>query len=419
MTCCREATAAAPPDAAGLGRVRDCLGEALRHAAEGRPWQPSCETGPETAAEAAAILRACSEAWDLSAWADYRARHAAGTISLAGADLRELFLEGVDLSGLDLAGANLSGAQLQNASLERATLAGATLERANLLRAELSNADLTGAKLRGAILEEANLWQGRLENADASEVVFRGARLWQARLAGADLSGADCRNADLSKADLARARLSAAGFTGARLDHADLTEADFENALLHGTNFHMALLTGALLLTPQANVDDATDFVGANLDAARLEPDLRTRLEANIRRRYWETWYATRPRLAGPVRAFWWISDYGTSTQRLLGTFLAATLLFTAVYALNPWLIEGLRPPLEGAGGPVWSAAALGVRSFYFSIVTMTTLGFGEMHAAPATLLSYAVLIPHILVGYLLLASLVTRMAILFQSVAP
>lgn len=55
------------------------------------------------------------------------------------------------------------------------------------------------------------------------------------------------------------------------------------------------------------------------------------------------------------------------------------------------------------------------LRSCYFSIVTMTTLGFGDIHAAPGSIAGYLLLTTHVILGYVLLGALVTRLAVLFQ----
>jgi len=80
--------------------------------------------------------------------------------SLAGADLRRLWLSYWDLSKLDLCGAYLRGTYLVGSDLSGCDLRGANLEAANL----------SNACLRGAILEKANLLDAIVDSAD-----FRGA----------------------------------------------------------------------------------------------------------------------------------------------------------------------------------------------------------------------------------------------------
>lgn len=65
------------------------------------------------------------------------------------------------------------------------------------------------------------------------------------------------------------------------------------------------------------------------------------------------------------------------------------------------------------------SNGQLFVRSLYFSIVTMTTLGFGDMYAKPTSLMGHLLLCIQVLLGYIMLAVLVTRISIMFSSEGP
>jgi len=58
-------------------------------------------------------------------------------------------------------------------------------------------------------------------------------------------------------------------------------------------------------------------------------------------------------------------------------------------------------------------------RVIYFSVVTMTTLGFGDMYANPQSYLGHALLVFQVLLGYVLLGALITRLSILFTSGGP
>ena len=104
--------------------------------------------------------------------------------------------EAVEFSGEDLAGAELSRADLSGA-----VLFDTNLSKANLIGADLSGSDLTGADLSGADLTKANL---------------KGARLWNADLSGAKLVEADLSEADFWKANLYSVRLWRADLTRAK-----------------------------------------------------------------------------------------------------------------------------------------------------------------------------------------------------------
>ena len=89
--------------------------------------------------------------------------------SLAGADLRNLYLSSMDLSNLDLRGANLKGCRLSYG--------------------KLAGSDLTNADLTDAVLTSANF-----EKAVLVDTLFRGAIV-----AGADFSEAKGLNTELIK----------------------------------------------------------------------------------------------------------------------------------------------------------------------------------------------------------------------------
>jgi len=59
------------------------------------------------------------------------------------------------------------------------------------------------------------------------------------------------------------------------------------------------------------------------------------------------------------------------------------------------------------------------LRALYFSIVTMTTLGFGDMYARGQSIFGHLLLILKVLLGYVLLGALVTRFAVFFTGDGP
>lgn len=76
--------------------------------------------------------------------------------SLAGADLRFLWLVHWDLCGRDLRAANLRGTQLTGSDLSSCDLRDAVLEAANLSGACLRHARLDNANLKGALVSGAD-----------------------------------------------------------------------------------------------------------------------------------------------------------------------------------------------------------------------------------------------------------------------
>ena len=57
--------------------------------------------------------------------------------------------------------------------------------------------------------------------------------------------------------------------------------------------------------------------------------------------------------------------------------------------------------------------------ALYFSVVTMTTLGFGDIAANPDSWCGQTLLMVQVILGYVLLGALVTRFAVLFTAGGP
>jgi uncharacterized protein YjbI with pentapeptide repeats len=81
--------------------------------------------------------------------------------SLAGVDLRNLYLSGMDLSNLDLRGANLKGCRLSNGKLAATDLTNADLTDALLINTSFKNANLVGTLFRGAIVTGADFSEAK------------------------------------------------------------------------------------------------------------------------------------------------------------------------------------------------------------------------------------------------------------------
>ena len=93
-------------------------------------------------------------------------------------------------------------------------------------------------------------------------------------------------------------------------------------------------------------------------------------------------------------------------------SFAVLAFLFAAAYALNPQSLVATWA--EGQNHAIDFGYAV-----YFSIVTMTTLGFGDVYPAPQSALGQILLSVQVILGYMLLGALVTRFAVLFTAGGP
>jgi hypothetical protein len=256
---------------------------------------------------------------------------------------------------------------------------------------------------------------------------LQGANLQLCRLNKANLRGANLYGAELQRAMLNQADLRDANLADANLDRASLKEADLRGAQLKGTHLASAQLRMSLAdevtLFEGVKFDDRTNFTGVALDTVRMPYEDRVRLEYNLRKPQWIQWCAERPVRGAAARLFWSISDYGRSTERILCCFLGLALMFAVIYLLPHLLgletafVSNLATFQDPSGGdsplPV---PTMIVRAACFSLVTMTTLGFGEVHAAADSIPGHLLVATQGILGYILMGALITRMAIMFQS---
>ena len=328
----------------------------------------------EINSQALQALRAGREAW--VAW---RASNKDATSALAAADLSELDLAGYDLSGFDLTECDFYRTDLREADLKMARMRGADLSHANL-----DGIDGYKLDLHGAFLTEASAI-----SADLSSVNFIDADMRGARLKGANMTGSD-----LTRARLGHADLTAANLVEARLDEVDLTQANLSETNLTGSHYggyrrmrgHFYGIRG--LDSAHGNalfVRDAKD------------QDYLDTLELEITRMP-EGW---RKRLSEQLFSAWGLIDHGRSLLKVgWYAFIIATV-YGLFYALDMHLGWGLMDYSTSAQS--WFTP------FYYSIVTYTTLGFGDVTANSA--LGEIIVISEVIVGYFTLGLLLSILA--------
>ncbi len=268
--------------------------------------------------------------------------------------------------------------------------------------------------LQGADLEEAHL-----EGADLCLAHLEGASFGLAHLEGANLQDASLQGAVLLWAHLERTYLLDSHLERANLYDAHLEGADLTIAHLEGADLSAVAVDGSTLFW-HCTIDHKTDFRGVGLESCRIDEGTKYLLQYNKQRMNWEDWYRGQsekkwlckmhPLLTSPVRLFWCLSDYGRSTIRILVVFIALAIVFAIAYWAKPdcVMVNGQ------VGGLVNFLHAL-----YFSVVTMTTLGFGDIAANPASSCGQVLLMLQVFLGYFLLGAIVTRLSILFTAGGP
>lgn len=282
---------------------------------------------------------------------------------IAFRDLSNAALAGRDLTGANLFNAKLVGADLRNARLDDADLTGADLSGADLTGASLIRAGLGKACLADAHLFEASMTEATLTLADLSSADLRCTRLDGARMRDANLT-----NADLTYADLCGAELSLCQVAGAHFDNADLRHARLRNL----AGFDKARWRGC-------DIRDINFAGGYLLRRFIIDQNYLTEFQHQSRRNRW-------------IYALWSLtSDCGRSATRWLGCIVLQILLFAFLYQWVALDLGGYPSPIS---------------TLYFSVVTLTTLGFGDV--VPASTAAQIIVMGEVLTGYMMLGGLLS-----------
>ena len=232
-------------------------------------------------------------------------------------DAQEADLAGSDLSRADLAAANFKKANLTGADLSRVNLASADLEECHLLKC-----DLTGARLWYAFIKNANLAESNLQEVDFLKASLSCVKLWHVKLEKAKL-------------------LTRHNFIG----RDPIDEKGALSASEAYRNIKQYFITSG-------RYDDAS---WASFKERQLE---RKHLFQNKKLSY----------IPSLLMAL--LCGYGEKPYRVIASSFAIVFLYSLIY----FLLNILNVPQDYAAGSlnVWDY-------IYFSIVTFTTLGFGDL----------------------------------------
>ncbi len=259
--------------------------------------------------------------------------------------------QGPDLRGIDLSGRGIC-APPQDAP--RVVLKGAHFEYAKLDRVDLRRADLT---------------EGHFEHADLRSAQFQGAVLGRVHL----------QRANMSKANLEHAVMESAEICGADLSDVFLSETNFWNVRWKST---------------RGREPKRRSFRGFDVRGIRYSDPLFDRWVRQSN-------FVYRVRLAWP-RA-WWIwkitCNCGRSFWPWVVWCVAVAVGFAVAYHLAD--VQGTRlVELDGPHTPNF------VTYLYFSVVTFTTLGFGDV--TPINHTGEVVVMAEVILGYVGLGGLIS-----------
>jgi voltage-gated potassium channel Kch len=254
-------------------------------------------------------------------------------------------------------------------------------------------------------------WAARLEALAADGQSLAGFELARAHLDGINLTfpdqdnGVDLRYANLQRASLKGARLYRADFSAANLLKANLSEtnlnaAKFENADLLGTVFGGAHMDGidwgaSVRQENEARAADKAGQLGLAVEkfreAEEIYRDLRMTSELHGHRRMAGEFFF-REMLMRHYRlprfsAVRWVSrfahviyGYGERPVHIISCALAYLLFFAILFFWLGVNDHGVYEAFDPAKGLVYNLSVFG-HCLYFSVVTFTTVGYGDVLA--------------------------------------
>lgn len=288
---------------------------------------------------------------------------------------------------------DLRGAQLNMADLRNCNLAGRDLSGAQLFKADLRGARLDGANLTGAELSASNLSHAVLDGACCHRAGFGGADLSYASLARTDFSEASLSQADLNHADMHCVNLQHSRLREANLEYADLSEADLSYTDLSLSNVHKANFTNADLRHARLRMlrrFKAANWLGVDIRDVNFAGAYLMRREI-IDQNFIKEFRSYNKISALLYYPWLWTCDCGRSMFRWCCCIGLLLLLFAWLYTLVGIDYGAYETPLS---------------PLYFSVVTMTTLGFGDVR--PSGLSGQIVAMLEVSTGYLMLGGLLS-----------
>jgi hypothetical protein len=290
---------------------------------------------------------------------------------------------------------DLKGVKLRHERLERINLSQADLENANLSFTNLNHANLAFSNLSRAILSFASLDHANLSAANLKETYLEDASLNNTVMAGANFKKAIMTNSSFKNTYLVDANFEGSNLTAANFENANISSVTFDQKIM-GKLIRKAGFRVPELWKRRRDLLLDTTIRCKGVNATTCYGSQRFKLfiqDQDFLEEYLETAWGRK------IYIIWWIfADCGRS----LGRWAAWSLIFAMIFTMIFWSL----------GASSFDTQHLQfnlLTMFYYSVVTFTTLGFGDIIPKTSTAAMWVTL--EVIFGYIMLGGLITIFA--------
>ena len=327
----------------------------------------------------------------------------------------DISLNGINLSNLELRGINFYYMKLKDIQFINSYIEGSYF----------SGCEIDGASFYDARIIDTDFSHSTLKNIEFGKGYIQDCKFVQTKLEGVNFNSVNCGNLDFRDANFKEVEfmflfLFTISFLNSRFEVSRFYDINFVKV-----NFFNCYFDEYCELS-KCTLDKDFKIKNSNYSHTIFEDALISQFDYCNRRTNWEHYYEETGRLkALLIKIFWNSSDYGYSTTRPIALFFISSFIFSLLYLIpgifssswtdNTGFISNLLIYEKG----LHTLPLLVIRSLYFSIITMTTLGFGDIFANANSITGHILLTVQVLLGYFTLAIIITRLSTLFSQRGP